>query len=41
MRTEYDFNRPLLRLLSELAKRRRFKHVYIEKGSVRLELNRT
>jgi oxaloacetate decarboxylase alpha subunit len=40
MQTEYDFNRPLLHLLSELAKRRRYKHVYVEKGPVRLELNR-
>ncbi len=40
MLTEYDFSRPLVNLLGQLAKRRRFKHVYIEKGPVRLEINR-
>ena len=39
MRTEYSFNQPLLHLLNELTKRRTHKHVYIEKGPVRLELN--
>jgi hypothetical protein len=40
MKTEYDFNQPLLHLLGELTKRRKYRHVYIEKGPVRLELNR-
>ena len=39
MNTRYDFNRPFLELLGELTKRRKYKHVYIEKGLVRLELN--
>src|SRR5450759_1699101 len=39
MKTQYDFNKPFLELLNELTKRRKYKHVYIEKGPVRLELN--
>jgi oxaloacetate decarboxylase (Na+ extruding) subunit alpha len=38
MQTEYRFEAPLVRLLNELAKRPRFRHVYIEKGDFRLEL---
>ncbi len=38
--THYDFNKPLLHLLNELTKRREYKHVYVQKGPVRLELDR-
>lgn len=40
MKTQYEFDKPVLHLLNELTKRRKYKHVYIEKGPVRLELNR-
>jgi len=39
MKTQYDFKKPLFDLLDELAKRRKFKHVYIRKGSLQLELD--
>ena len=38
--TRYEFNRPLVDLLKELTTRRKHRHVYIEKGALRLELNR-
>ncbi|MBI3069224.1 MAG: carboxylase, partial [Betaproteobacteria bacterium] len=38
MQTEYRFEAPLVRLLNELARRPRFRHVYIQKGDFRLEL---
>jgi len=38
--TRYEFNRPLVDLLKELTTRRKHRHVYIEKGPLRLELNR-
>ena len=39
-KTRYEFNRPLVDLLKELTTRRKHRHVYIEKGALRLELNR-
>jgi oxaloacetate decarboxylase (Na+ extruding) subunit alpha len=39
MKTRYDFNQPFLTLLGELTKRRKYKHVYVAKGPVRVELN--
>ena len=38
MKTEYFFDKPLVRLLKELAKRRTLGRVFITKGSTRLEL---
>lgn len=38
MQTEYRFETPLVRLLSELAKRPKLNHVYIENKGMRLEL---
>ena len=37
-RTEYFFEKPIVRLLNELTKRRNPARIYIEKGSTRLEL---
>jgi oxaloacetate decarboxylase alpha subunit len=39
MQTEYHFDKPLVRLLKELAKRPRAGRVYVEKGDLRLELS--
>jgi oxaloacetate decarboxylase alpha subunit len=39
MRTTYYFDKPVVRLLKELAKRPRAGRVYVEKGDMRLELN--
>jgi len=36
--TEYRFETPLAKLISELAKRRQFKYVHIEKGDTRVHL---
>lgn len=38
MRTEYHFEKPVVTLIQELAKRRCAGRIYIEKGSTRLEL---
>ena len=38
MKIEYYFDKPLVRLLKDLAKRRSAARIYIEKGSARLEL---
>ncbi|MBI4191033.1 MAG: carboxylase [Betaproteobacteria bacterium] len=38
IQTEYYFEKPIVRLLNELAKRRKPARIYIEKGSTRLEL---
>jgi oxaloacetate decarboxylase alpha subunit len=38
LRTAYYFDKPLVRLLKELAKRPRAGRVYVEKGDLRLEL---
>jgi hypothetical protein len=38
MRTEYFFDKPLVRLLKELAKRRTPGRISISKGDMRLEL---
>ena len=38
MRTEYYFDKPIVRLLKELAKRRKPARIYIEKGATRIEL---
>ena len=40
MKTEYYFDKPIVRLLQELAKRRHPGRIYIEKGAMRLELGR-
>ncbi|MCC6531905.1 MAG: pyruvate carboxylase subunit B [Burkholderiales bacterium] len=37
-KTAYDFQKPIVRLLEELAKRRRHARICLEKGSTRLEL---
>lgn len=37
-RTEYQFEKPLVRLLRELAKRRDRRHIYIERGDVKIEI---
>ena len=39
LQTEYRFEKPLVRLLNELAKRPRFKHVYLDGNALRLELD--
>ncbi len=39
METEYFFDKPVVRLLKELAKRRTPARVFIAKGATRLELN--
>jgi hypothetical protein len=39
MQTTYYFDKPLVRLLKELAKRPRAGRVYVEKGDLRLELS--
>ncbi len=39
MQTEYSFDKPIVRLLRELAKRRRSNRIYIEKGDLRLAVN--
>jgi oxaloacetate decarboxylase alpha subunit len=39
MRTEYHFEKPILRLLNELAKRRTPARIYIEKGPIRIEIS--
>jgi oxaloacetate decarboxylase alpha subunit len=38
LQTEYHFDKPLVRLLQELAKRPRAGRIYVEKGDLRLEL---
>lgn len=38
MKIDYYFNKPIVRLLQELAKRRNPARIYIEKGTTRLEL---
>jgi oxaloacetate decarboxylase alpha subunit len=38
MRTEYLFEQPIVRLLTELATRRTPARIYIEKGSTRLDI---
>jgi oxaloacetate decarboxylase alpha subunit len=38
MRTEYHFDKPLVRLLRDLARRRNLGRVHISKGALRLEL---
>ena len=40
MQTEYSFDKPVVRLVRELAKRKRPGRVYIEKGALRLDLAR-
>ena len=39
MRTVYHFEKPIVRLLKELAKRPRAGRIHIEKGDFKLELN--
>ena len=39
MRTEYSFDKPIVHLLKELAKRPRAGRIFIEKGDLRLEMN--
>ena len=39
MRTVYHFDKPIVRLLKELAKRPRAGRIHIEKGDFKLELN--
>ena len=41
MRTEYSFDKPIVHLLKELAKRPRAGRIFIEKGDFRLEMNGT
>ena len=38
-RTDYQFEKPLARLLRELVRRREPTHIYIERGDVRIELH--
>ncbi len=40
MRTGFSYDKPLVRLLSELAKRPRLARVYVKKGDFQLEINR-
>lgn len=40
MKTAYHFDKPLVRLMKELAKRPRAGRVYVEKGDLKLELTR-
>jgi len=39
MKTEYRFDRPLVRFLDEIAKRKNFKHIYITKGDIHVEIH--
>lgn len=39
MQTEYHFDKPLVRLLKELVKRKKFARVFIERNGMRLELS--
>ncbi len=36
----YGAEKPVLDLLQEVSRRGRFRHVFVQKGNVRLELNR-
>ena len=38
MRTDYSFDKPIVHLLKELAKRPRVGRIYVEKGNMRLEM---
>ncbi len=38
-RTEYTFEKPLVRLVRELARRREYRHIYFEHGDMRIEIN--
>jgi oxaloacetate decarboxylase alpha subunit len=37
--TEYTFEKPLVRLLRELARRRERRHIRFERGDIRIEIN--
>jgi hypothetical protein len=39
MQTAYYFDKPVVRLLKELARRPRAGRIYVEKGEMRFELN--
>jgi oxaloacetate decarboxylase alpha subunit len=41
LQTEYHFDKPVVRLMKELARRPRAGRVYIEKGDFRLTLDST
>jgi oxaloacetate decarboxylase alpha subunit len=39
MKTEFSYDKPIVRLLRELAQRPRMGRIYVEKGDLRLEVN--
>jgi len=38
-RTEYTFEKPLVRLLREFARRREYRQICLEHGDMRIEIN--
>ncbi len=40
-RTEYSFEKPLVRLVRELLRRREYRHMHLESGEIQININRT
>jgi len=38
-RTAYTFEKPMVRLVRELTRRRKYRHIYIERRDIRIDIN--